>query len=82
MQIVPDYSTDIAAAMEVIEKMWHQNLMPRLWKAQMWNVEFWQMDGDAYLGSYSGNSLPEAICRAALEAVELRLATTPTEPQR
>lgn len=56
--------------MEVVEKMRERDLMPRLWAAQMWNVEFWRMDVDVCLGSCNCDSLPEAVCRAALEATE------------
>jgi hypothetical protein len=67
---VPEYSESIAAAMQVVERMRERDLMPRLWAAQLWNVEFWQVDLDVCEGSHSSELLPEAICRAALAAVE------------
>lgn len=62
-------STDISAAMEVVEKMRELEYFPKLWAAQMWNVEFWT--DEKFIASANEDSLPRAICQAALAAVTL-----------
>lgn len=69
------YSTDISAAMEVVEKLREQK-----WDIQMSSDDeslTWQVMLDArtvtdrlLLAEHKSDSLPEAICRAALKAVE------------
>lgn len=72
---MPRYSTDIAAAMEVVEKMRES------WSVEIycdfpdreWNVTFCKRDPEAQwiqtdTHSVDSESLPEAICRAALIA--------------
>jgi hypothetical protein len=65
--LLPHYSTDISAAMEVVEKMREREFLPCLWAAQMWIVEFWE--GEKLVSGDSGDSLPRAICLAALKAI-------------
>lgn len=64
---IPCFSTDISAAMKVVEKMRELEYFPKLWAAQMWNVEFWT-DGK-FIASANEDSLPRAICEAALAAL-------------
>jgi hypothetical protein len=57
----PDYSTDIAAAWPLVEKL---NLTVEPWKG-IWKVTRWDRDGSGRFAL--GETAPEAICRAALE---------------
>jgi hypothetical protein len=66
---VKPYSSDIAAAMEVVEKM-RERFFPRLWAAQLWNVEFDLIETETFAANYSAESLPEAICQASLAALK------------
>lgn len=63
---VPDYPTDISAAMEVVEKMRErgQYVVINADGKQNWIV--WFRDNDL---SFHGESLPRAICEAALAAL-------------
>lgn len=60
-------STDIAAAMEVVEKLYKRNILVSMFQAQCWNVAF--DENEKCVGSDSADSLPKAICRAALQAI-------------
>lgn len=66
--VVPHYSTSIAAAWEVVEKLKH--LEPEIeWsdEHQCWHMTLWK---GANQGMMPGSaSAPHAICRAALKAV-------------
>lgn len=73
-------STDIAAAMRVVEKMRERGISFEAsytkwsdgnWR---WGVEF-QSDDHTQDGNHYGTSLPESICRAALKATS-ELSTT------
>lgn len=67
---VPPYSTSIEAAMEVVEKLrtehWCVTLMNQFSKGPQWYVSFETVEGETYA---TCDSLPEAICLAALKAV-------------
>ena len=63
----PPYSTDIAAAIEIIFKLADEGIFVQIDFAQTWNVSFWK-DGNC-IGGDSQDALPEAICRAALASV-------------
>lgn len=63
----PEYSTKIADAMEVVEKMRERGFFPQLWAAQVWNVEFWS--DEKFIASANEDSLSRAICLAALAAI-------------
>ena len=70
------YSTDIGAAMQVVERLrasnWYVTLSNGDERAgKEWFVEFLRSDGKyLYNGEADCDSLPEAICRAALKAVK------------
>lgn len=65
---VPRYSTDIAAAFQVVEKSRRWSMHFRRSRSEsMWTVLFVRCDTAHEVQSVS---LPEAICRAALSAVE------------
>jgi hypothetical protein len=65
---VPPYSTDIAAAWEVVEKMSEQWPQYQLAKIEDgWSV-MWGFDGYGWPEA-TGKTAPEAICKAALLAV-------------
>jgi len=64
----PQYSTDIAAAWEVVEKMSEQWPQYQLAKIEDgWSV-MWGFDGYGWPEA-TGKTAPEAICKAALLAV-------------
>lgn len=68
---MPSYSTDIAAAMQVVEKMQERGfrIFIRDYEGVItWEVKFASVKGPSY--EASGNDLPEAICRAALQAID------------
>jgi len=66
----PRYPTDIAAAMEVVEKMRERFAVDIESRdsPKGWTVTFWA-DGDIQ-GESRREELPDAICLAALEAIE------------
>lgn len=71
--VVPEYSTEIAAAMQVTEKMltdeWEVEITSNDYRTRRkWFVRF-SKDGDGYEGGHGADSLTEAICRAALAAI-------------
>lgn len=76
----PNYSTDIAAAMQVIEKLRADGWTPEIssyYPDLEWDVVFERCEqiGDSIYrstghGECSSQSLPECICRAALAAIE------------
>lgn len=63
------YSSDIAAAMEVVEKMCKRLAVDieSQNSPKEWVVKFWE-HGDIQ-GESRRETLPEAICRAALDAI-------------
>lgn len=67
---VEKYSSDIAAAFQVVEKMKHAE--PSIeWNAyyKSWKVVMWNVDCTERLVVWA-DDLPQAICSAALSAVE------------
>jgi hypothetical protein len=78
---VPEYSESIEAAMQVVEKLWQMG-----WQVEMvnchkpetlitenacwWYVRFINNENDMNNWSAEADLLPEAICHAALAAVE------------
>lgn len=69
---LPYYSTDIAPAWEVLERM--REYCPDVsiyTKEDKWNCG-WFYDGYAFGNYVSTDTAPEAICRAALKAMEGR----------
>jgi hypothetical protein len=65
----PFYSTDIAAAWDVVEKMRERRADFYIRFVSTWTVEFDSVAGD-YNGYTDGDTAPLAICLAALKAVE------------
>lgn len=69
---VPRYSSSVEAAMQVVQKMdeqkWCVWIISQSRKGPKWAVSFEAKDSDE--GNAAGDSLPEAICRAALSAIE------------
>lgn len=71
-----DYSSSIGAAMEVVEKMrqsgWHVEISDDCERMDTaWFVEFTRStDTHLHTGDAGAETLPETICRAALEAIE------------
>lgn len=67
--IVPRYSTDIAAAWEVVEKMWSSKYeaFVRTFRGQ-WSASF--ADNGNIIGQVDAETAPLAICRAVLKAVD------------
>lgn len=73
---LPDFSGDIAAAMEVVEKMrvggW--SFACTLYEGKLPYASFCKLTA-ASSRNAEADSLPEAICRAALEAVKEKAKT-------
>jgi hypothetical protein len=71
---VPFYSTDIAAAFEVVEKMHYEEFGCEIWMPNTdglryrYQAKFYPDAGRAFVGE--GDTAPLAICRAALRAME------------
>lgn len=71
---IPHYSTDIAAAWKIVEKLERDGIM--LWhigredSMPNWRAEFGRNHQPA-LGRAEGNTLPLTICRAALKTQEI-----------
>lgn len=78
---IPRYSFDIAAAMEVVEKMRERGY--GVCMADNMGVAPWNVDIVGTVGVYEGcsDSLPEAICLAALktQATATSAASAPTQ---
>ena len=66
-----DYSTDIAAAWQVVEKIGNASLVNHA-SGGAWHVEF-ELKGGS-LPYDTGDTAPHAICLAALKAVGVELA--------
>ena len=66
IEAAPHYSSDIAAAMQVVERCGDVVMTNR---GKSWFVQFFRTEDDTPLGDYASYSLPEAICRAALATV-------------
>lgn len=79
------YSTDIAAAWLVVEKMatdgWFPEVQFNNWGAESWNATFSRLTSDPREGyaSHHAASAPVAICNAALKAVCDQRTLTETE---
>jgi len=70
----PAYSTDIAAAMQVAEKIWNDGGSVRMETGNhLWHVEL-LVGGIVYPSKHS-KSLPHAICLAALATIESKSAS-------
>lgn len=73
-----NYSSDIAAAMQVVEKLIADGqgrlrvIMEATHKPKAWEVDIKKLDGDGwyFVARVEAETLPLAICRAALEAVQ------------
>lgn len=67
----PRYSTDIAAAMQVVEKLRGQSLAVSIMDTDAGAGGNWSVTFDSPVRGFEAEclSLPEAICRAALQAV-------------
>jgi len=63
---LPDYSTNIAAAWQVVERMSEQALPCVMHDGQMWVGEFYCI---TYSHTAYAHTAPLAICRVALKAV-------------
>lgn len=61
---LPEYSTDIAEAWQVVEKL--RDLDPEIWWDVHWECVFNTNDSRVW---GTADTAPEAICRAALAAV-------------
>lgn len=67
-RLVPHYSTDIAAAWGVVERMRDDD-----WRVDLWvDEDGWWVRFTRFLqvGYECADTAPEAICRAALKAME------------
>jgi hypothetical protein len=60
------YSTDISAAMKVVEKMRSEGYLVFIRGKETWTVQFEGL----VVANESATTLPEAICRAALAAIQ------------
>ena len=68
---LPTYSTHIAAAWMLVEKLEEQGLTFILWtKSKIAQIVEHDIDG-CYLADENGDSMAHAICLAALKAVEV-----------
>jgi len=71
---VPHYSTDIAAAWLVVERMKDNGCSLQLhWEAgrsRQWVADFVEESDEEFTGEQLGDTAPLAICRAALAAVQ------------
>lgn len=80
--VIPNYSTSIAAAWEVITRLWERRNEFHLsfvdgfkvdYDGREWTAGFWEVDydaGDSWFKEATANTAPLAICLAALKAVE------------
>lgn len=67
---VPDYSTDIARAWEVVEKMKNYLFVCGRTDDGIWEAYFFPVNsGIGKLSEAHGDTAPSAICRAALKAM-------------
>jgi hypothetical protein len=67
----PRFSECIEAAMQVIEKMRESELFIVMMNLEGWNVHFVTVNAQRNRTlQFHSDSLPEAICRAALAAIE------------
>ena len=72
---LPRYSTDIVAAMEVVERfveLKHKISMhsPGIFTRDKWRVAVWSPVRGVGMRRFDATSLPVAICRAALAVME------------
>ena len=71
----PHYSTDISAAWKIVEKLIENPyIFPQLHYSHNWVFEIWknnpfERDGYEYLALVYAETVPLAICRAALIAI-------------
>lgn len=91
----PEYSSDIAAAMEIIPKLHEMGLdvVIGMLAGDPVSVDIWQQHTSRRKGRSEADTLPLAICRAALAALDAALlsqgavealasqGTVPTDPQ-
>ena len=67
------YSTDIASAWEVIEKLKDSlDLVEIFWDIDCWCCNLWK-DGEEIIRSHAHETAPLAICLAALKAKGVRI---------
>jgi len=68
----PHFSSEIAAAMQVVEKMQGEGFVVLMRNVNKWYVEFSPktLNSDQHFGRTQHASLPMAICLAAREAVK------------
>ncbi len=70
---LPNFLTDMNAAMMVIEKMRNDGYRYKIYGSTLFNdnnVKFFIDDSDVPDGSSINKSLPNAICAAALKAIQ------------
>lgn len=82
---IAHYSTDIAAAMEVVGKMcergWRVSLNTHAIEPS-WSTEMFYWEGNNCRREHAeSNSLPEAICRAALSAIQVSASASALSQQ-
>ncbi len=79
---IPPFSTDLNAANMVLDLMslTHEARMFRCSNHCCWRVQFSAQDGSSTYLDGEHHTLAEAICRAALNAVQVKPANTRTLP--
>lgn len=65
----PDYSTDIAAAWEVVEEVWVDARFNLEWHRGTWVAGEYDHHEGVFVYEAEADTAPLAICRAALKAV-------------
>jgi len=69
-ELIPNYSTDIARAWEVVEKMKNYLFVCGRTDDGIWEAYFFPVNsGIGKLSEAHGDTAPSAICRAALKAM-------------
>ena len=69
----PDYPSDISAAWLVVEKMKEISRINITFDGMLWVCQFPDIPDDFTVVCASADTLPEAICKAALKAVEAEI---------
>ncbi len=72
---VPDYSTEIAPAMDVLGRFAFG--ITKVNEEEMYVVDIWSADGKTYLCDGISESLPHAICLAFLKAISVSPLSEP-----
>jgi len=69
--VVSNYSTDIKASFEVVEKLGEDGWIVTLHRDLKWfcDLVWFTADDTTWLPTTEADTLPEAICKAALKAV-------------